>query len=142
MDNVQGPDPPLPQDSSASKQHLTSAPNVDSAATTLLDLEDFEEGKAAYRPGGFHPVYVGDVYKDRYLVLNKVGYGVYSTVWLVRDLLDDIGEENRFRALKVLSAECYGQGHDTFEKEILTHLRDGDRRQLGYAYVCHLVDDF
>jgi len=28
-----------------------------------------------------------------------------------------------------------------FEKEILTHLRDGDRK-LGYNYICHLLDDF
>lgn len=47
---------------------------------------DIEEGTQAYRPGGFHPVYIGDVFKDRYKVLNKIGYGVYSTVWLVRDL--------------------------------------------------------
>ena len=47
---------------------------------------DIEEGTQVYRPGGFHPVYIGDVFKDRYKVLNKIGYGVYSTVWLVRDL--------------------------------------------------------
>lgn len=47
---------------------------------------NIEEGTQVYRPGGFHPVYIGDVFKDRYKVLNKIGYGVYSTVWLVRDL--------------------------------------------------------
>lgn len=52
------------------------------------------------------------------------------------------GPEQAFRALKILSAECYGAGNDTFEREILTHLRKGDRSQLGYAYVCHLIDDF
>ncbi|KAF5007402.1 hypothetical protein FDECE_6288 [Fusarium decemcellulare] len=103
---------------------------------------DIEEGTASYRPGGFHPVYIGDVYNDRYEILNKIGFGVYSTVWLVRDLTNKGGLETAFRALKVLSAECYGQEKDTFEKEILTHLRDGDRNQLGHAYVCHLTDDF
>ena len=48
-------------------------------------IEDMEEGRAAYHPGGFHPVYIGDVFNDRYEVLNKLGYGAYSTVWLVRD---------------------------------------------------------
>lgn len=48
--------------------------------------EGIEEGKDAYRPGGFHPVYIGDVFNDRYKVLNKIGYGQYSTVWLVKDL--------------------------------------------------------
>jgi serine/threonine-protein kinase SRPK3 len=45
-----------------------------------------EEGKAAYRLGGFHPVYIGDIFNNRYKVLNKIGYGQYSTVWLVKDL--------------------------------------------------------
>ena len=45
-------------------------------------------------------------------------------------------------ALKVLSAECYAEEQPIWEREILTHLRNGDQKQLGYAYVCHLVDDF
>ena len=60
-----------------------STPTSGAASETCGDIE---EGKSAYRPGGFHPVYIGDVYNDRYKVLNKIGYGVYSTVWLVRDL--------------------------------------------------------
>ncbi|KAH6874381.1 kinase-like domain-containing protein [Thelonectria olida] len=96
-----------------------------------------EEGSVAYRPGGFHPVYIGGVLNDRYKVLNKIGYGVYSTAWLCRG-----GIKTAFRALKVLSGECYGQHKDTFEEEILTHLRDGDHNEMGYAYICHLVDDF
>ncbi|KAH7234508.1 kinase-like domain-containing protein [Fusarium solani] len=106
--------------------------------------EGIEEGKAAYRLGGFHPVYIGDIFNNRYEVLNKIGYGQYSTVWLVKDLQASSSGDGPsvFRALKVLSAVCYGQGYDTFEKEILTNLRDGDRDQLGYNYVCHLVDDF
>lgn len=46
---------------------------------------DVEEGREAYHVGGFHPVYVGDLYHERYEVLSKIGYGVYSTVWLVKD---------------------------------------------------------
>lgn len=41
-----------------------------------------------------------------------------------------------------MSAECYGQDSPIFEREILTHLRAGDRTLMGYKYVCHLVDDF
>ncbi|EFR04896.1 CMGC protein kinase [Nannizzia gypsea CBS 118893] len=105
---------------------------------------DIEEGTQMYRPGGFHPVYIGDVFKDRYKVLNKIGYGIYSTVWLIRDLKPtQSGLKNKFRALKVLSAECYdGTESPIFEREILTHLRDGDRDQLGYDHVCRLLDDF
>jgi len=39
-----------------------------------------------YQPGGYHPVHLGDVYRERYRVINKLGFGTYSTVWLARDL--------------------------------------------------------
>ena len=44
------------------------------------------EGPDGYRPGGYHPVHLGDVYCQRYRVIHKLGFGVYSTVWLARDL--------------------------------------------------------
>jgi serine/threonine-protein kinase SRPK3 len=47
--------------------------------------EDIEEGKIRYRKGGFHPVRLGEVYNAKYKVLRKLGYGRYSTVWLVRN---------------------------------------------------------
>jgi non-specific serine/threonine protein kinase len=44
------------------------------------------EWSESYRPGGFHPVNIGDEFKDsRYKVLRKLGYGSFSTVWLVCD---------------------------------------------------------
>jgi hypothetical protein len=40
-----------------------------------------------YCAGGYHPVRIGDVFNGgKYRVLRKLGYGVYSTVWLARDL--------------------------------------------------------
>ena len=39
-----------------------------------------------YQPGRYHPVYLGDVYSQRYKVIHKLGFGSYSTVWLARDL--------------------------------------------------------
>lgn len=45
------------------------------------NFQDIEEGL-----GGFLSVYIGDVYHNKYKVLNKIGYGLYSTVWLARDL--------------------------------------------------------
>ncbi|KAK4167814.1 serine/threonine protein kinase [Cladorrhinum sp. PSN259] len=112
------------------------------AADTDTGSTGVEEGKNAYRPGGFHPVYVGDVYGAKYQVVNKIGYGRYSTVWLVKDLSKAAEDEDKYRALKVLSAECYGEDAPIFEREILRHLRDGNRNLAGYKFVCHLVDDF
>lgn len=44
-----------------------------------------EEGRESYCHGGFHPVHLGDVFDGHYEVLRKLGYGLYSTVWLVKD---------------------------------------------------------
>lgn len=67
----------IPQEDPISDQPPMHTPQV---------VPDVEEGRAAYHPGGFHPVYIGDIFNDRFKVLNKIGYGRYSTVWLVRDL--------------------------------------------------------
>lgn len=44
-----------------------------------------EEGIENYHIGGLLPVSLGEVYGSKYKVLRKLGYGQYSTVWLVRD---------------------------------------------------------
>ncbi|KAJ0119650.1 serine/threonine protein kinase [Diaporthe amygdali] len=93
------------------------------SGVVVTDSGDSEEGRDVYRPGGFHPVYIGDVYANKYEVMSKIGYGRYSTVWLVKDLSKP-------------------QDNPIFEREILTHLRAGNRKLLGYKYICHLVDDF
>ncbi|KAH8653134.1 kinase-like domain-containing protein [Tricladium varicosporioides] len=109
---------------------------------SLITIRDIEEGKDAYRLGGFHPVYTGDVYNGRYEVLQKIGYGRYSTVWLVKDLTLEDGNEHQYKALKILSAECYDEEEPVYEREILTHLREADRTHPGYQSICHLMDDF
>lgn len=46
----------------------------------------FEENPERYCPGGYHPVHLGDVFDDKYVIIQKLGYGQYSTVWLARDM--------------------------------------------------------
>lgn len=61
------------------------------AAMLLCSLDD------AAVVGGYHPVRVGEKYKqNRYVVLKKLGWGHFSTVWLVLDNLT-----HTFAALKV-----------------------------------------
>lgn len=45
-----------------------------------------EEPVSMYRRGGFHPTRLGDKIGDRYLVVRKLGWDVYYTVWLAKDL--------------------------------------------------------
>jgi hypothetical protein len=44
-----------------------------------------DEGAENYKRGGYHPVAVGDVFHERYVVLQKLGWGHFSTVWLCND---------------------------------------------------------
>jgi len=45
------------------------------------------EAPEFYEPGGYHPVSIGDTFQDRYRIVNKLGHGGYSTVWLARDII-------------------------------------------------------
>lgn len=36
--------------------------------------------------GGYHPVFIGEKFNNgRYIVLQKLGWGHFSTVWLIHD---------------------------------------------------------
>ena len=35
--------------------------------------------------GGYHPVQIGDLFRGRYRVLKKLGWGHFSTVWFALD---------------------------------------------------------
>jgi len=45
-----------------------------------------EENWKWYSADAFYPVRIGEVFKARYQVLGKLGYGAHSTAWLARDL--------------------------------------------------------
>ncbi|KAF9258642.1 kinase-like protein [Marasmius fiardii PR-910] len=48
----------------------------------LDGIENIED----YKPGGYHPVSIGDTFDmGRFRVLHKLGFGGSSTVWLARD---------------------------------------------------------
>lgn len=50
------------------------------------DYSDVEQERAdEYKKGGYHPVHIGDVFKERYVVVKKLGWGYFSTVWLCYD---------------------------------------------------------
>ena len=59
--------------------------SIQSTTTIPRSKEVDMEAQTEYRVGGFHPIELGDVLNTRYRVVRKLGYGRYSTVWLVED---------------------------------------------------------
>src|SRR5690349_2939382 len=49
-----------------------------------MPIEDVEKLER-YRPGGYHPVTIGEQLGGRYSIVHKLGFGGYSTIWLARD---------------------------------------------------------
>eukprot|EP00752_Nemacystus_decipiens_P009400 g8403.t1 len=70
--------------------------------------DDEDEGKEGYKIGGYHAVKLGDVFADRYVVVKKLGWGHFSTVWMARDDRRDSPSAPKYVALKVQkSADHY-----------------------------------
>ncbi|KAK0651099.1 serine protein kinase [Cercophora newfieldiana] len=87
-----------------------------------------------YRPGGYHPVHLGDIFDNgRYKVIRKLGEGSYSTVWLARDLKQSI-----YVALKILVSEI---SESTKELQILRHLAQVSL-EGGSQHVTQLLHEF
>ena len=64
-------------------------------ADSADDSED--EGIKEYQVGGYHPVHLGEVLIGRYVIVQKLGWGQFSTVWLAKDMK----HESTYVALKV-----------------------------------------
>ncbi|PGH32834.1 CMGC/SRPK protein kinase [[Emmonsia] crescens] len=47
-----------------------------------------EEKLPGYMSELYYPAYIGQVFNSRYRIVGKLGYGVTSTVWLARDLVE------------------------------------------------------
>lgn len=75
---------------------------MDESSSVIYD-DDEEEGAPNYKEGGYHPVVIGDLFLDRYVIVQKLGWGHFSTVWLCKDL-----KFNTYVALKIQkSAQNY-----------------------------------
>ncbi|CCM03025.1 uncharacterized protein FIBRA_05142 [Fibroporia radiculosa] len=78
---------------------MSHAGSYDSSLSQSVMTED-EEDWEDYVKGGYHPVHIGDAFSDdRYVVVRKLGWGHFSTVWLAKDT-----KMNRHVALKVVKS--------------------------------------
>ena len=95
-----------------------------------------EEDVQGYRKGGYHPVAVGEAFKGgKYVVVGKLGWGHFSTVWLVRDT-----EAGGLYGLKVQKSASHYTEAAYDEIEILQQIAGRD--EGAERPVAHLVDHF
>ena len=45
-----------------------------------------DEGLSEYKINGYHPVHVGEILLDRYVIMQKIGFNNFSTEWLSLDV--------------------------------------------------------
>jgi len=63
--------------------------NIPPQEVHLEENDSEDEGIDDYRIGGYHPVHIGEVLQGRYVVIQKLGWGHFSTVWLCKDFKYD-----------------------------------------------------
>lgn len=91
---------------------------VNAAKYTDSDNSE-DEGMEDYKVGGYHPVHIGEVYHNRYMVIQKLGWGHFSTVWLAKDIKFDT-----YIALKIQKSSQHYLDAAYDEVEILQELEN------------------
>ncbi|KAI1977099.1 hypothetical protein LOZ53_002123 [Ophidiomyces ophidiicola] len=94
-----------------------------------------QEWIARYKPGGYHPVSLGDCLNDsRYTIYHKLGWGGYSTVWLARD-----NRLRRWVSIKIITADSSQKSKELENLEILAK-----KSQSGLLknYIVEVFDHF
>ncbi|KAJ7661564.1 kinase-like domain-containing protein [Mycena polygramma] len=101
------------------------------------------ESLAQYHPGGPHPVHISDVYpvshspsgRKTYRVLNKLGFGGLSHVWLA----EEIGSMTHAVALKFNVSASTGK---TNEVALHEYLKSRPQEDIGFRNILTAVDTF
>jgi serine/threonine-protein kinase SRPK3 len=112
----------------------SSSSSREDAAETTADEEDSED----YCKGGYHPVTVGEQFKDgKYTVVRKLGWGHFSTVWLSRDNVTQ-----KHVALKVVRSAAHYTETAIDEIKLLNKIVGAKPEHPGRKHVVSLLDSF
>ncbi|KAI6649140.1 hypothetical protein LOD99_11509 [Oopsacas minuta] len=65
----------------------------------VSNLDEEQEDLRDYCPGGYYPAEIGETLSQRYRILRKLGWGHFSTVWLVSDSATDC-----YAAVKIMKS--------------------------------------
>lgn len=117
----------------ATASRSPSASSGDDVETTAEE-EDSED----YCKGGYHPVAVGETYNNgRYVVVRKLGWGHFSTVWLSRDTTT-----GKHVALKVVRSAAHYTETAIDEIKLLNRIVQAKPSHPGRKHVVSLLDSF
>ena len=106
----------------------------DDGTENTADEEDSED----YCKGGYHPVQVGEQYKDgKYTIVRKLGWGHFSTVWLSKD-----NTTGKHVALKVVRSAAHYTETALDEIKLLNKVVEANKDHPGRAHVVSLLDSF
>ncbi|KAF1987009.1 serine/threonine-protein kinase SRPK2 [Aulographum hederae CBS 113979] len=112
----------------------SSSSSADDGAENTADEEDSED----YCKGGYHPVQVGEQYKDgKYTIVRKLGWGHFSTVWLSKD-----NTTQKHVALKVVRSAAHYTETALDEIKLLNKVVSANKDHPGRAHVVSLLDSF
>ncbi|EHK25855.1 serine threonine protein kinase, CMGC group [Trichoderma virens Gv29-8] len=90
-----------------------------------------------YIASRYYPVRIGEVLRDRYQIVGKLGFGASSTVWLARDL-----DDRRHVALKLfINSQSMGEQLD-HELSMYKRISKSSSRHPGRGAVRELLDSF
>lgn len=97
-----------------------------------------EEDLKDYVPGGYHPCYIGENYKnDKYTLVRKLGWGHFSTVWLARD-----NDKQCHVAMKIVRSAKHYTDTAVDEIKLLDKVTTSDIHHPGHEHVIQLLDTF
>ncbi|KAK5991359.1 SRSF protein kinase 3 [Cladobotryum mycophilum] len=95
-------------------------------------IEDFQR----YNKGGYHPVHLGDMLgpKKEYMVVHKLGFGGFGTVWLCRN-----HDQKKWVAIKIMTADAIAEQE---KAPVEIQLMSLDRSMPGAEFTALPVDHF
>lgn len=64
---------------------MSHSPKDGDSSHHLYEPIEGAEKLESYRVGGYHSMTIGDHLHNRYQVVQKLGHGTYSMIWLARD---------------------------------------------------------
>ncbi len=124
----------MPSSNSQLNRSPSSSTSEEDPAEATADEEDSED----YCKGGYHPVHVGETYNNgKYVVVRKLGWGHFSTVWLSRDTTT-----NKHVALKVVRSAAHYTETAIDEIKLLNKVVQANPNHPGRKYVVSLLDSF